>query len=61
MQRLAAWADMALNTIMGLWHDKVAAFPKHITGDHDVPAAPAQETFVRLINAAAPSHCLRRG
>ncbi len=60
MQRLAAGDDMTLNTIMGPWHDKVAVFLKHMTGDHDVSADLAQEPFVRLIDAAASALPARR-
>ena len=48
MQRLAAGDDMTLNTIMGPWHDKVAVFLKHMTGDHDVPAAPLRKPLCVL-------------
>lgn len=67
MQRLAAGDDLALNEIMSRWRDKVAAFLKRMTGDHDVAVDLAQETFVRLYqhcgtyspSAAFPTYLFR--
>jgi len=51
MARLAAGDDLALNTIMLRWRDRVAAFLYKMTGHGATAADLAQETFVKLYQA----------
>lgn len=48
MQRLAAGDDLALNSLMERWKDKVAAFLLRMTGNAATATDLAQETFVKL-------------
>lgn len=51
MKRLADGDDLALNSIMHRWKDKVAGFLYRMTGSAEVAADLAQETFVRLYHS----------
>lgn len=48
MQRLASGEDLALNTLMSRWRERVAAFLLRMVGDHATAMDLTQETFVRL-------------
>lgn len=48
MQRLASGEDLALNTIMSRWRERVTSFLLRMVGDHATATDLAQETFVRL-------------
>jgi len=48
MQRLAGGEDLALNTLMSRWRDRVAAFLLRMVGDHATAMDLTQESFVRL-------------
>jgi RNA polymerase sigma-70 factor (ECF subfamily) len=48
MQRLAAGEDLALNSLMDRWKDKVAAFLLRMTGNVSTATDLTQETFVKL-------------
>jgi len=51
MSRLAAGDDLALNTLMTRWSGRVAAFLFRMTGQREVAADLAQETFVKIYQA----------
>jgi RNA polymerase sigma-70 factor (ECF subfamily) len=51
MARLAAGDDLALNTLMDCWSERVAAFLHRMTGNRDAAVDLAQETFVKLYQA----------
>lgn len=51
MKRLAGGDDLALNTLMDRWGERVAAFLHKMTGRHDAAGDLAQETFVKLYQA----------
>lgn len=51
MARLAAGEDLALNTLMRRWSDRVISFLFRMTGRHDVAVDLAEETFVRIYQA----------
>jgi RNA polymerase sigma factor (sigma-70 family) len=53
MQRLAAGDDLALNSLMERWKDKVAAFLMRMTGNAATATDLAQETFVKLYQSRA--------
>ena len=48
MQRLASGEDLALNTLMSRWRERVAAFLLRMVGDHATAMDLTQEAFVRL-------------
>ncbi len=48
MLRLKGGDDIALNELMGRWHDPVVAFILRYTGNHEDALDLAQETFVRV-------------
>lgn len=48
MARLADGDDLALNTIMDRWSERVSAFLYRMTGSRDVSLDLTQETFVKL-------------
>lgn len=48
MQRLASGEDLALNTLMSRWRERVAAFLLRMVGDHATAMDLTQESFVRL-------------
>lgn len=48
MACLVSGDDLALNTLMQRWSDRVLAFLFRMTGRHDTAVDLAQETFVRL-------------
>lgn len=48
MQRLAGGEDLALNTLMSRWRERVAAFLLRMVGDHATAMDLTQESFVRL-------------
>jgi len=48
MQRLAAGEDLALNSLMERWKEKVAAFLLRMTGNAASATDLTQETFVKL-------------
>jgi RNA polymerase sigma-70 factor (ECF subfamily) len=48
MSRLAAGEELALNTLMARWSERVAAFLFRMTGHRETAVDLAQETFVRL-------------
>ena len=48
MKRLIEGDDLALNSIMQRWKDKLASFLYRLTGSHEAACDLAQETFVRL-------------
>ena len=48
MQRLAFGEDLALNTIISRWRERVTSFLLRMVGDHATATDLAQETFVRL-------------
>ena len=48
MQRLAGGEDLALNTLMSRWRERIAAFLLRMVGDHATAMDLTQETFVRL-------------
>ncbi len=51
MSRLARGDDLALNTLMDRWGDRVASFLYKMTGSRDAAVDLAQETFVKLYQA----------
>jgi RNA polymerase sigma-70 factor (ECF subfamily) len=51
MARLAEGEDAALNELMDRWGGRVAAFLHRLTGQREVAADLAQETFVNLYQA----------
>ena len=51
MIRLARGEDLALNSLMDRWSERVAAFLHRMTGRSDVAVDLAQETFVKLYDA----------
>jgi RNA polymerase sigma-70 factor (ECF subfamily) len=51
MGRLAAGDDLALNTLMERWQDRVGAFLFRMIGDHETALDLTQETFVRLYSS----------
>lgn len=51
MSRLAAGDDLALNVLMTRWSARVSSFLFRMTGQRDVAADLAQETFVKLYQA----------
>jgi len=51
MARLAAGDDLALNTLMQRWGDRVTAFLLRTTGRREVALDLAQEAFVKLYRA----------
>ena len=51
MARLAAGDDLALNTLMDRWAQRVNAFLFRMTGNQDTALDLAQETFVKLYQA----------
>lgn len=53
MLRLADGDDLALNSLMTRWSDRVVAFLFRMTGQRDVAIDLAQETFVKLYQARA--------
>jgi RNA polymerase sigma-70 factor (ECF subfamily) len=53
MARLASGDDLALNTLMRRWSDRIVAFLYRMTGRHDTAVDLAQETFVKLYQARA--------
>ena len=53
MARLAAGDDLALNTLMTRWSDRVTAFLLRMTGRRETAADLAEETFVKLYQARA--------
>ncbi len=56
MQRLAAGDDLALNSLMERWKDKVAAFLLRMTGNAATATDLTQETFVKLYQSRARYH-----
>lgn len=56
MQRLAAGDDLALNSLMERWRDKVAAFLLRMTGNATTATDLAQETFVKLYQSRERYH-----
>lgn len=53
MQRLAAGDDLALNSLMERWKDKVAGFLLRMTGNAATAIDLTQETFVKLYQSRA--------
>lgn len=53
MQRLATGDDLALNSLMERWKDKVAAFLLRMTGNAATATDLTQETFVKLYQSRA--------
>ena len=53
MQQLAAGDDLALNSLMERWKDKVAAFLLRMTGNAATATDLTQETFVKLYQSRA--------
>ncbi len=53
MQRLAAGDDLALNSLLERWKDKVAAFLLRMTGNAATATDLTQETFVKLYQSRA--------
>ena len=53
MQRLAAGEDLALNEIMERWKSRLSAYLFRFTGNENVAADLAQETFVRIYQGRA--------
>jgi RNA polymerase sigma-70 factor (ECF subfamily) len=53
MTRLARGEDLALNSLMDRWAERVASFLHRMTGRRDVAVDLAQETFVKLYHARA--------
>lgn len=53
MQRLAAGEDLALNSLMERWKEKVAAFLLRMTGNAASATDLTQETFVKLYQSRA--------
>ena len=51
MIRLARGEDLALNSLMERWSERIAAFLHRMTGRNDVAVDLAQETFVKLYDA----------
>jgi RNA polymerase sigma-70 factor (ECF subfamily) len=51
MARLASGDDLALNSLMHRWSDRIISFLYRMTGRHDVAVDLAQETFVKLYQA----------
>lgn len=51
MARLASGDDLALNTLMRRWSDRIFSFLYRMTGRHDAAIDLAQETFVKLYQA----------
>ena len=51
MVRLVNGDDLALNTLMRRWSDRIISFLYRMTGRHDVAVDLAQETFVKLYQA----------
>lgn len=51
MMRVTAGDDVALNSIMNRWQDRVASFLHRMTGRPEVAADLTQETFVKLYQA----------
>lgn len=51
MARLAEGDDLALNTLMTRWSDRLIAFLFRLTGRHDAAIDLAQETFVKIYQA----------
>ena len=51
MVRLAGGEDLALNTLMDRWSDRVIAFLFRMTGQREAAVDLAQETFVKLYQA----------
>ena len=51
MSELAAGGDLALNSLMSRWSDRVVAFLFRMTGQREVAVDLAQETFVKLYQA----------
>lgn len=56
MQRLAAGDDLALNSLMERWKDKVAAFLLRMTGNAASATDLTQETFVKLYQSRDRYH-----
>ena len=53
MQRLVSGDDLALNSLMDRWKDKVAAFLLRMTGNGATATDLTQETFVKLYQSRA--------
>ena len=51
MVRLAGGEDLALNTLMDRWSDRLIAFLFRMTGQREAAVDLAQETFVKLYQA----------
>ena len=51
MCRLASGDDLALNTLMDRWGERVASFLHRMTGNRETAVDLAQETFVNLYQA----------
>lgn len=51
MARLASGDDLALNTLMHRWSDRIISFLYRMTGRHEAAVDLAQETFVKLYQA----------